>query len=149
MGHTFRFPAGEDGAVGITGDGCEHILRIQCIYCLLRVGKYGGAVGTNPGKLGSGPVKYGHEVVAYHVYAGLAQTLQGRDVVINVFVSVRGAYLDGIVNVHALNACKLQPRVFDFLLQCQNIFHFPYFTGFGAVKSGNDTGYTGNLSDLF
>ena len=44
---------------------------------------------------------------------GLTQALQSSNIVVDVFISVGGAYLDGIVNVNTFNTCKLKARIFN------------------------------------
>ena len=148
-GHTLGLPAGHYRAVHIAGDGFEHLLRIQSIHSLLGVSQYGRTIGTHACQLSSGPVKHRHKIVANHVNAGLSQTLQSGDIIVDVFVAVGSTYLDGIVNIYALNTGKLKTCILNFFLQCQNIFHFPGFTGSGAVQSGDHACHAGNLSDLF
>ena len=113
--HAFRLPAGHYGAVHFSCDGVKHFFRIQGIHGLLCVCQYGGAVGPHPCQLGSGPVKHGHEVITYHMNSGLPQTLQGSNIIIDIPIPVRRAYLDGIVDIHALNAGQLKTCVLDFL----------------------------------
>ena len=80
--------------------------------------------------------------------AGLAESLQSGDIVVDIHISVRCADFDGVVDVDTLDACQSKSRVFDFFLEGENVFHFPCLTGLGAVKSRDHAGYPGNLSDL-
>ena len=146
--HAFRFPAGHDGAVGVAGDGGKHFLRIQLIHGLLGVGEHGGAVRAYAGQLGSGPVEYGHEVVADQMDVCLSQILQGGDVVVDILVAVEKTGLDGVVDVDAFDAGKAQSGVLDLFFQGKDIGKLPHVPGRGVVQGGDHAGHAGDLTDL-
>ena len=112
--HTLRFPAGHDAAVGICADGGKHILWIQFVHCFLGICKNGGTIRAHSGKLGSCPVKNRHEIVAYHMDIRLTQIFQRGNVVIDIHVPFRCAGFDGVVDIDAFDAGKLQACVLNF-----------------------------------
>ena len=147
--HALRFPAGHDRAVGIAGNGCKHIFRIQFVHCFLSIGKNGGAVRAYSGKFGPCPVENGHKVVADHMDIRFSQVLQSGDVIVYVDIPFRGACFDGVVDVYAFNAGELQTRVLNFFFEGENVLKGPGFSGNGVVKGGDHAGYAGDLADLF
>ena len=105
--HALRLPSGKLKSVGLFSHGLEHILRINLIDLLLAVSQYRGAVRSLLSQIGTGPVKDRHEIIAHHMNSGLAQTLQGRDVVGNVLLPVRSSHLDRVVYIDTLNSQDL------------------------------------------
>ena len=114
--HTLRLPAGKDKTIGVGGNGIKHFHRIDAVHSLLAISKYRGAVRAYSCKLSAGPVKDRHEIVAYKMNILFAKALQGLNIIVNIFVSVRRTDLDGIVNIHTFDAGKIEPGSIYFRL---------------------------------
>ena len=80
---------------------------------------------------------------------GLSQSLQRSNIIVDKAISVGTANLDGVMNVHAFNACKLQASILDFFFQREDICRLPGFTRFCGVQCGYDARDTGDLANLF
>ena len=114
--HTLRLPARHYGAVRHLLHGSSEVIRIDRVDGLLVVCETGGTIRVLTCELGSGPVKYRHEVVAYEVNIFLTEVLECLDVVCDVLVTVLIADLDGVADIDRLDTAQAKACSLDLFL---------------------------------
>ena len=128
MFHSFRLPPRHYCAIGVTCDGSKHFLRIQFIYCFLRICKHGRAIRSFSGQLSPGPVKDRHEIIANHVNVFLTKIFQTLNVMINIQIPVCRTGLDGIMYIYTFNADYFKSGSLNLFFHGSDCFSCPHFT---------------------
>ena len=100
-------------------------------------------------QLGSGPVKYRHEIVADALDSGLSHPADVLAVVGDVFVSGVLAQLDVLVNRNAFDHVKAQSRVLNLLFQPGDALAAPNLAHRHVVNRCHDGLHPRNLTDIF
>ena len=147
--HTFRLPAWHYSTVHVIFDAVEHLFRIHAVDGVLAVSKNCRTVVSLTLQLCSCPVKYRHEVVAYHMDVCFAQVFQGFNVSFDIFITFRSSCFNSVAYVYAFDTCKMKTGVFYFFLHCHDLVQSPYFTGHFVIQSGDDSLYIAALTNLF
>ena len=124
------------------------MLRINLVHNILIIGQHGGAVGTDTGQVGTGPVKYGHKIVADDMDIVLRQVLQCGNVVGDMLFSLLRADLDVVGYIHRLDGGDLQAGVLHHLLKLCDLLIGPHLSRLLAKQGGNHPVNSGNLPDL-
>ena len=99
-------------------------------------------------KVGSCPVKDGHEVVADHLDAFFTEVFEGLDVIFDVFVAGGQTDFDIVVDIDRFNTGNFQIFCLNLCLQCGNFFARPKLACLSVIKGRDNADNTGNLANF-
>src|SRR5690606_10627539 len=92
------------------------------------------------GQVGTGPIQYRHEVIAYRIDATTAQVRNALSVVGYIFLVIPGPFLDVLMDRNALHNGPSESHLLNLCFPLLDFLHLPDRSVWNMVQCGDDSG---------